>query len=151
MPSRGPGRCSRGDDLDLGANGTRLLEQGFRLVWIVLQAADALQVPGVALGVGLVGHGALPVIHRVMDGLAVDGVRRRNAQALVLKHRALPVEDQKAAAGMPLPDVVFRALSPLKRSISAWAMALMSCTWPVRSAVRRTESSRLGLPMISSR
>ena len=62
-----------------------LLEQGFGLVRIVLQAADALQVPGVALGEGLVGHRPLTVIHRVMQGLAVDGMRRGDAQALVLE------------------------------------------------------------------
>ena len=38
--------------------------------------------------VGLVEYVAVPIIHRVMDGVAVDGVRRRNAQALVLKDRA---------------------------------------------------------------
>ena len=99
------------EDLDLGADGPRLLEQGFGRVGIVLQAADALQVPGVALRVGLVGHGAMPVKHRVMDGLAVDGMRRRGAQALVLKRPAPPVEDHKMAAGMPSPDVVFVAVS----------------------------------------
>ena len=67
-------------------------------------------MPGIALGVGLVGHVAMPVIHRVMDGLAVDGVRRRDAQALVLKGPAPKVEDHEVAADMPLPDVIFVAI-----------------------------------------
>ena len=45
-----------------------------------------------------------------MDGLAVDGVRRRGAQALVLKHAAPPVEDEIVARRMPRPDVVFGAV-----------------------------------------
>ena len=89
------------DDLDRGAHRARLLEHGFGAVGVVLQAADALQVPGVSLGIALIEDLALPVIHRLMDGLAVDGVRRRGAQALVLKHPAPPVEDEIVAARMP--------------------------------------------------
>ena len=77
-----------------------------------------------------------------MDGVAVDSVCRRNAQTLVLKGTAPKVEDHEVAGDMMLPDVIFVSIVFLKRSTSAWAMLLMSCTCPVRSAVRRTESSR---------
>ena len=45
-----------------------------------------------------------------MESVAVDGVRRRGAQALVLEHSAPPVKDDIAAAGMPSPGVVVRAV-----------------------------------------
>src|SRR2546427_4473276 len=59
------------------------------------------------MGIGLIEHGALAVEHRVMDGVAVDGVRRGSAQALVLKWPLAEVEDHKDAAEMRLPGVVF--------------------------------------------
>src|SRR4029453_16848302 len=96
------------DDLERGPHGACLLEQGFRFVWIVLQAA-ALQEPRVARRVGLVEHVALTVIHRLVDRLAINGVRCGGAQELVLKRPTTPVEGYKDAAQMPAPDVVFVA------------------------------------------
>ena len=98
------------DDLDRGADRARLLEQGLGLVRVVLQAAAALQVPGIARWVGLVEHGALPVIHRLMNGVAVDGVRRRGAQALVLKlARARKLKAIKLPPWVPIPTVILVA------------------------------------------
>jgi hypothetical protein len=44
-----------------------------------------------------------------MDGLAVDGVCRCGAQALILKGPAPEVKDRKSAAVMPRPGVVLVA------------------------------------------
>jgi hypothetical protein len=42
--------------------------------------------------IGLVEHVALAVKHRVVDRLAINGVRRGNAQALVLKEPTAEVK-----------------------------------------------------------
>src|SRR5262250_1543747 len=64
-------------------------------------------MPDIAMGIGLIEHGALAIEHRVMDGVAVDGVRRGSTQALVLKWPLAEVEDHKDAAEMRLPGVIF--------------------------------------------
>src|SRR5262249_26325196 len=108
------GDGSETDDLDGGAHRPCLLEQGFGLVRVILQAATPLQVPEITTRIGLVEHVALAVKHRGVDGLAVDGVRRRGAQALVLKWSPAEVEDHEETAEMPLPDVVFVAVALLE-------------------------------------
>jgi hypothetical protein len=50
-------------------------------------------MPGVPARVGLVEHIALAVKHRVVDGMAVDGVDCGGAQAFVLKRALAKVED----------------------------------------------------------
>src|SRR5215831_17833891 len=59
------------------------------------------------MGIGLIEHGALAVEHRVVDGIAVEGVRRGSTQALVLKWPLAEVEDHKDAAEMRLPGIIF--------------------------------------------
>src|SRR5207245_6564054 len=97
----GDGRVT--DDLDLGAHGAGLLEYGFCLVRIVLQAA-ALEVPGIPTWEGRVGHVTLTVKHRVMDGLAIDGGGRRSASALVLERCATEVELQNETRSLRRPE-----------------------------------------------
>src|SRR5262244_1167856 len=94
------GDGSETDDLDGGTHRTRLLEQRFGLVRVILQAA-ALQVPGITTRVGLVEHIPLAVKHRVMDRLAIDGVCRGGAQALVLKGAPAEVEHHEDTAEVP--------------------------------------------------
>src|SRR5262245_65676941 len=64
-------------------------------------------MPDVAMWIGLIEHGTLAVEHRVMDGVAVEGVRRGSTQALVLKWPLAEVEDHKDAAEMRLPGIIF--------------------------------------------
>ena len=52
------------------------------------------------MGIGLIEHGTLAIEHRVVDGVAVNGVRRGSTQALILKGPLAEVADQKEAAGM---------------------------------------------------
>src|SRR5262249_7155384 len=108
------GDGSETDELDGGAHRPCLLEQGFGLVRVILQAPTLLQMPGVTAWIGLVEHVPLAVKHRGVDGLAVDGVRRRGAQALVLKWSPAEVEDHEETAEMPLPEVVFVAVALLE-------------------------------------
>src|SRR5262249_35580966 len=107
------GDRSETDDLDGSAHRTCLPEQRFGLVRVILQAV-ALQVPGIATRVGLIEHVALAVKHRVVDGLAVDGVRRGGAQALVLKRPLAKVEDHEDTAEMPRPGGVFIGVALLE-------------------------------------
>src|SRR5262249_46857277 len=101
------------DDFDLGTHRACLLEQSFCLVGIILRAL-ALQVPGIATRVGLVEHIALTVKHRVVDRLAVDGVRCGSAQTLVLKRSAAEVEDDSNTAEMCRPDIILVAVALLE-------------------------------------
>src|SRR5215510_8221448 len=64
-------------------------------------------MPDVAMWIGLIEHSTLAVEHRVMDGVAVEGVRRGSTQALVLKWPLAEVEDHKDAAEMRLPGIIF--------------------------------------------
>src|SRR5262249_23628799 len=101
------------DDLERSTYGAGLLEQGFRFLGVVLQAA-ALQVPKVATWVGLVKHVALAVKYRMVDSIAVDGMGCGGAQLLILKWPATEVEGHKDAAEMRLPEVVFVAIHLLE-------------------------------------
>src|SRR5215510_12003879 len=67
----------------------------------------ALQVPGIATRIRLVEHVPMAIEHRVVDGIAVDGLRRRRAQALVLKRSLTEVEDYKDSSKMQIPGVEF--------------------------------------------
>src|SRR5262249_34345862 len=73
------------DALDRGDPPPGRLEYRLGLFRVIFQAVAAFQVPGVARRIGLIEHGALAVEHRVVDSIAVDGVRRGSAQALVLE------------------------------------------------------------------
>src|SRR5262249_49436859 len=96
-------------------------------------------------------HVTLTVKYRVMERLTINDVNCDSAQQLVLKRPAAEVEDHSNATKMRRPDVYWLPLLCLKAATSTKGGTSIGFNWPVRRAVRRTESSRLGLPMISSR
>src|SRR5262249_50774265 len=86
------------DQVDHGAYGVRGLEQRSGLLRIVCQALTLFQMPGIARRVRLVEHRTPTVEGRVMNGVAVDGMRCRSAQALVLEGALAEVEHHEDTA-----------------------------------------------------
>src|SRR5215813_2699956 len=71
-------------------------------------------MPGIATRVGLVEHLAPTVECRVMNSVAVDGVCRRRAQALVLEGALTEVEHHKDTAQMQVPGIELGAVTLLE-------------------------------------
>src|SRR5262245_33522458 len=85
------------DELDGRPYCSSLFEQGLGFLRVVFEASNPLQVPWVAGRIDLIEHVTLLVEHRIVDGLAVNGVCRGSADDLVPERPLAKVKDHEDA------------------------------------------------------
>ena len=102
------------DQLDGRPHCLGLFEQRFRFLRVIFEATTPLQVPGIAARVDLVEHVTLSVEHRIMDSIAVDGVRGSGAYDLVLEWALAKIKDHEDPPEMESPGVVLITVALLE-------------------------------------
>src|SRR4029434_3079652 len=102
------------DELDSRPYCPGLFEQGLGFLRVVFEAPTPLQVPGVAGRIDLIEHMTLLVEHRIVEGLAINGVCRGGAYDLVLERTLTKVKNYEDTPEVESPDVVLVTVALLK-------------------------------------